>query len=60
MTFLSLDLRSKQYTFLNSEGRAITLSPQQVFNWAAALDALPLDQQTLLARNMTAAAIKSA
>ena len=60
MTFLSLDLRTNHYTFVNNEGQAVTLSPRQVFNWVEALDALPLEQQTLLTRNMTASAIKSA
>jgi len=60
VTFLSLDLRTDTYTFLNAEGQAVSLSPSQVFNYEPALEALPLEHQSLIAHKMVITATKSA
>lgn len=60
MTFLSLCLQSNLYTFLGDDGKAVTLTPLQVFNFLPALNALPVNQHTLLAKKLAFLATKTA
>jgi len=60
VTFRSLCLQSDLYTFLGDDGKAVKLNPLQVFNFLPALEALPLDQQTLLAKKLAFQATKTA
>lgn len=60
MTFISVCKKTDVFTFMNAAGQAVSLTPHQIFNNPPALDALPRDFRTLLAKKLIASATKSA